>query len=1324
MANNGKYGGESASNLSISSFNVNSIGKNPKRQQIFNFLKSKKSDIIVLVDTRIDKELENIVKQEWGSMSYFSSFSSQSRGVAILFKKYSCVEVLKEKKDPSGNILSLLLKFDSKKILLSAIYGPNEDNPHFYRDKVFYLIEDWEPDFAVYAGDWNLVLNQNLDTKNYLHENNLRARAEVKNKMEYFSLIDVWRELNPSAKKYTWKGKITRPFKFSRLDFFLISNSLFHFIKKSSIEPGLFSDHSIPSIEIDFRNFERGRGYWKFNNSLLKDPDYVAIVKKSIKNVLKTYASNDFTEEIIDNASPEQLQDIPTVINDQLLFDMLQLEIRGNTIKYASAKKKESSSLMRTLLHRLEELEALSGNNTTEANILLESTRAELESIFKMEAEGAAVRARAKYKMEGEKASKLFCNLEKYNGTQKFIPQLIKHVNGNNITLSKQNEVEGEIKYFYQKLYSNQDHNISETIESFLGQSCNSLPRVTEAQANTMGGHITIQEMTNYLKKTKNNVSPGVSGFTGDFYKFFWRDLKNFIVRSVNYSFDIGSLSIQQRLGIITLLPKGTKDRRFLANWRPLTLLNSIYKLLSGCITERIKPVLDKIIHPDQKGFVSGRYIGEVVRTCYDTLDFAKNNNKSGLLLLIDFEKAFDSISFKFIEKCLVFFNFPPDLVKWVNLLLNNFQASINHCGNLSGRFNIGRGCRQGDPIAPYLFILALELLAHKIRMDTRVKGFCYGNLTHVLDLYADDLTIYLTPSEQNLQTVLDIIRDFFHLSCLKISVSKTKAIWFGKDCDSNIKLCKEENLVWTTKFTLLGLEFDNKLEDMERNYSEKINEIEKMLQGWLYRHLTPYGKIVIIKSLALSKLTHIALVVPDLKKKDLNKLEQIFLSFLWSKKVPKVSKIDILKPQKFGGLDMVDIFSFWQSLKCTWLRRMLTTSAFWPEILKLELLKYGFNLENMLYSGPSYLQNVAKQIRNNFWKNCFDSITKLSRESIFSNPERFYLFSIFQNPLFKSARRALPRSNFGNPDHKIQLVSDFFKSEGSLYSLEELNSLNNTTMTENQLKNIQQAIQLGLASLNLNLGQCDWHPAPKQPNIVAIANLNIKGCRAFYRIFRARANFKENTSKIESKWHAQLNITLSVNFWNNAWRLHSSMQYNNQLKWLQYQILRKCLFTNNRVSKFKHWVSDRCDFCGLHVENPLTLFTQCPIVLQYWADIRKYLEYLGHDLPTGRLQLLFGIHTESFDSVKNIAIMVGKKTIWMCKIVKSPLSLEKFKYYLKDYLNILCFCHSIKHTSSVFDDQWGSCFWLLQGNHGPQLPPRDGEGDGQLVQGQPLLHL
>ena len=120
--------------------------------------------------------------------------------------------------------------------------------------------------------------------------------------------------------------------------------------------------------------------------------------------------------------------------------------------------------------------------------------------------------------------------------------------------------------------------------------------------------------LTKYLKKVKNNVSPGSSGFTNEFYKFFWLDLKTFITNSINFSYECGMLSVTQRLGILTLIPKGDKNKHYLKNWRPLTLLNSLYKLVSGCIAERLKPKLDYLIHPDQKGFIAGRYIGEAVR--------------------------------------------------------------------------------------------------------------------------------------------------------------------------------------------------------------------------------------------------------------------------------------------------------------------------------------------------------------------------------------------------------------------------------------------------------------------------------------------------------------------------------------------------------------------------------------------------------------------------------------------------------------------------------------------------------------------------------------
>ena len=125
MANNINDGRDSASNLTIKSFNVNSIGRNPKRQDIFKFLNKKNADIQIIIDTHFSKEIEHLVKEEWGSRVYFSSFSSQSRGVAIFFKKDICVDVLKEKNDDSGNILSLLIEFDGKTILLSALYGPN-----------------------------------------------------------------------------------------------------------------------------------------------------------------------------------------------------------------------------------------------------------------------------------------------------------------------------------------------------------------------------------------------------------------------------------------------------------------------------------------------------------------------------------------------------------------------------------------------------------------------------------------------------------------------------------------------------------------------------------------------------------------------------------------------------------------------------------------------------------------------------------------------------------------------------------------------------------------------------------------------------------------------------------------------------------------------------------------------------------------------------------------------------------------------------------------------------------------------------------------------
>ena len=136
-----------------------------------------------------------------------------------------------------------------------------------------------------------------------------------------------------------------------------------------------------------------------------------------------------------------------------------------------------------------------------------------------------------------------------------------------------------------------------------------------------------------------------------------------------------------------------------------------------------MKKVLGCLINEDQVGFVNGRYIGEAVRTVIDTIEYAKKKDKRGLIFLIDFRKAFDSLSHAFVEKTLDFFNFGTKFKRWIKLLLHDFWGQINHGGNLSALFAMERGARQGDPISSLIFILCIEILAMRLRSSKKIVG-------------------------------------------------------------------------------------------------------------------------------------------------------------------------------------------------------------------------------------------------------------------------------------------------------------------------------------------------------------------------------------------------------------------------------------------------------------------------------------------------------------------------------------------------------------------------------------------------------------------------
>ena len=247
--------------------------------------------------------------------------------------------------------------------------------------------------------------------------------------------------------------------------------------------------------------------------------------------------------------------------------------------------------------------------------------------------------------------------------------------------------------------------------------------KLDEKQKKELEGLLQYNEVTHTLKNMKNDKSPGRDGFTSNFYKVFWNKIGHFVVRALNHAFISRSFSPNVKLGTITCIPKDNKPKKFLKNWRPITLLNVLYKLASGSIANRMKHVLDHIISSDQTGFLRDRFIGENTRLIYDIMQYCEEHRIPGLLMLIDFEKAFDSLSFNFIEKTLEYFNFGVMFKEWIKLFLHNTEVCVQINGFLSDYFKVRRGCRQGDPISAYIFILCTEILNIKLKHDKNITG-------------------------------------------------------------------------------------------------------------------------------------------------------------------------------------------------------------------------------------------------------------------------------------------------------------------------------------------------------------------------------------------------------------------------------------------------------------------------------------------------------------------------------------------------------------------------------------------------------------------------
>lgn len=675
--------------------------------------------------------------------------------------------------------------------------------------------------------------------------------------------------------------------------------------------------------------------------------------------------------------------------------------------------------------------------------------------------------------------------------------------------------------------------------------------------------------------------------------------------------------------------------------------------------------VLDKLINKDQTGFLAGRYIGENTRLLYDVMKFTEDNDIPGMILMVDFEKAFDSVSWKFIEKVLIYFGFGNSIRNWIKLFHRNVGASVNQGGNLSSFFSIKRGCRQGDPVAPYIFILCAEILAIRFRNNKNIHGIQVDDTDILVSQYADDTYLTLDGTEHSIRESISELQTFANISGLKMNTDKTEVIWIGSKKHSQDKFLPELDLQWGKEtFCLLGIDFSVNLHEMVRmNFDKKIVKLKSLINTWSRRNLTPIGKIHLIKSLMISQFNHLFISLPNPDGKTIQTINSILFEFLWHSKVDKVKRETIVQDYTVGGLKMLHVANFIDSLKLSWIKRLYQSSGKW----KCILIK-SININRLLDIGGTFIQVSTDICDNLFWKDVLKAWGRLENSE---NMKTIKGKSLLLTPVWYNCNITIGGKTIFYPhwyEKGVYLIGDFVKdfSNNTLFSYEEFIQKFNINTDFLKYYAIISAIRKSLQ--NYNIVEYKFIRPTLPVHISIFLDIN-KGSKRFYGILN---NIKSLVSKGREKWGEHFDFTNDD--WLAIYTLPFQVTKSSKFQWLQFRISHNILTTNSFLFKVRILDSPLCTLCNAERETIVHLFWECDEVQNLLQSLDRLLDALYIPFTVNKQTILFGKidnGTNLIYSIDNQIILLIKQYIYRTRCLHKSLSINALTCAIHDYYKV-----------------------------------------------------
>ena len=885
----------------------------------------------------------------------------------------------------------------------------------------------------------------------------------------------------------------------------------------------------------------------------------------------------------------------------------------------------------------------------------LEAAKHEYDLLHDYIVRGCIVRSRINWYENGEKNSKYFLNLEKTRRGKTAVRRL--YDSAGKITVNPKFII-NELRDYYQELYSNHDFEEGEEFASDFLENSN-IPTLSNNSMMICEGLLTCAECFEALKKFPNGKSPGNDGLTAEFYKTFWNLLGQQLTDSLNYSFEHGELSTSQKQAIIKLIDKKDRDRRYIKNWRPISLLNVDMKIASKALALRLEKILPEIIQADQYAYVKGRTIFDAIRTIDDIMEFTKIQQLSGLMVAFDFEKAFDSLSWSFLFRALQSFNFGESFIRWVTVLYCNISSCVLNNGFSSQLFDVRRGVRQGDPLSAYLFIIALEVLLVKIRSDDGIKGIVVDKEIK-LAAFADDLTTFLR-DVNSLENLSATLHRFGICSGLKLNAEKTEALWLGTCHDSDQPLLAGIDKV-NKPIKILGVHFTYDLKKkQELNYDDTLRALSETLAGWKWRNLTLYGKIQVVKTFVIPKFMSRASLLCSTKK-IIKELNSIIYRFIW-KGCDKIKRLALISDYKNGGLRMPHIKTLIDTQRIICLKKYIEDyDSPWKHVLSFFLKDYGgkfflycnFNSVDL----PDHLPS--------FYRECLNVWSKLTAKPVESRDE--VLKQILWNNQFVrvNGKPVFYKRLFSKG---IIFISDILTNYGKLKPWPSFAATGLTFIDFFSLLGIFDSVPSPWRDLiNSNGIPTASHGPPVMQH-----TLCLNGKSFSLDLISSKKLYWELVETIQVYPSARQKYTTLFNNhdldWETIYVIPHVVTIDTNTRIFQYKILNRILYTNKSLYKMKIVSSPLCTFCHAPEESLEHLFCYCKHSIAFWKSVVLWLKSIDIDIDfLNDYDIIFGLVQKNLNwTLLNHIIIIGKQVIYANRLNNIlpflPQAITKIKY-------------------------------------------------------------